>query len=106
MLQLSLLRRFLSDQIPKTSVLTHHPLLTHPEVLFHPFSQEVNDRWGSSLLSYVFCQRNKPPRALYRLLAVKMLDDADWPPSPSSITYASDPSLTPNQTDKHILAES
>uniref|UniRef100_H3CQX4 ATPase 13A3 n=1 Tax=Tetraodon nigroviridis TaxID=99883 RepID=H3CQX4_TETNG len=42
--------------------------------------EEVNDRWGSSLLSYVFCRRNKPPKALYRLLAVKVLDEADWPP--------------------------
>eukprot|EP00066_Takifugu_rubripes_P025642 XP_011614908.1 PREDICTED: probable cation-transporting ATPase 13A3 isoform X1 [Takifugu rubripes] len=68
--------------------------------------QEANNRWASSLLSFIFCRRGKPPRARYRSLALKMLDDADWPPSPSSVTYATDPSLTSNRADKHGNAES
>ncbi|TNM97962.1 hypothetical protein fugu_014208 [Takifugu bimaculatus] len=59
--------------------------------------QEANNRWASSLLSFIFCRRGKPPRARYRSLALKMLDDADWPPSPSSVTYATEPSLTSNR---------
>ncbi|XP_044076314.1 polyamine-transporting ATPase 13A3-like isoform X3 [Siniperca chuatsi] len=53
--------------------------------------QVANDRWGSSFLSWLFCRRNKPPRVCYMHLALKLQDDADWPPRPSTVTYASDP---------------
>jgi len=53
-------------------------------------SQEANDRWGSSFLSWLFCRRNKPPRVLYMQLALELQGDADWPPRPSTVTYASD----------------
>lgn len=91
---------------PKDFILTRHLLLVHPKPLRFICSQEVNDRWGSSLLSHVFCRRNKPPKALYRSLAVKVLDEADWPPSPSSITYAANESLASNRTDKQSNAGS
>ncbi|XP_056277593.1 polyamine-transporting ATPase 13A3-like isoform X2 [Pseudoliparis swirei] len=52
--------------------------------------QEANDRWGSSFLSWLFCRRNKPPRVLYMQLALELQGDADWPPRPSTVTYASD----------------
>ncbi|XP_028284295.1 probable cation-transporting ATPase 13A3 isoform X2 [Parambassis ranga] len=51
----------------------------------------ANERLGSSFLSWLFCRRNKPPRTLYRLLALEMQEDATWPPKPSTVTYASDP---------------
>ncbi|CAN9503180.1 unnamed protein product [Ophioblennius macclurei] len=47
-----------------------------------------NDRWGASFLSWVFCRRNRPPRVRYRQLALKLQEDADWPPKPSTTTYA------------------
>ncbi|KAM9844901.1 polyamine-transporting ATPase 13A3-like [Aulostomus maculatus] len=53
--------------------------------------QTAHDRWGSALLSWLFCQRKKPPRVKYMHLALKLQDDTDWPPRPSSITYASTP---------------
>ncbi|XP_076600171.1 polyamine-transporting ATPase 13A3-like [Chaetodon auriga] len=51
----------------------------------------ANERWGSSFLSWLFCRRNKPPRVRYMHLALELQDDADWPPRPSTVTYASDP---------------
>ncbi|XP_071349000.1 polyamine-transporting ATPase 13A3-like isoform X2 [Trachinotus anak] len=53
--------------------------------------QEANDRWGSSFLSWLFCRRNKPPRVRYMHLALELQDDSDWPPRPSTVTYANDP---------------
>lgn len=53
--------------------------------------QKANDRWGSSFLSWLFCQRNKPPKVRYMHLALELQDNADWPPRPSSVTYATDP---------------
>ncbi|XP_030608317.1 probable cation-transporting ATPase 13A3 isoform X2 [Archocentrus centrarchus] len=53
--------------------------------------EEANDRWASSVLSWMFCRRNKPPRALYMHLALELQEDGDWPPKPSTVTYASDP---------------
>ncbi|XP_069568613.1 polyamine-transporting ATPase 13A3-like isoform X2 [Brachyistius frenatus] len=53
--------------------------------------QVANDRWGPSFLSWLFCRRNKPPRVLYRHLALELQDDVDWPPKPSTITFATDP---------------
>ncbi|XP_018532714.1 polyamine-transporting ATPase 13A3 isoform X3 [Lates calcarifer] len=56
------------------------------------FMLEVaNDRWGSSFLSWLFCQRNKAPSVRYMHLALELQDDSDWPPRPSTVTYASDP---------------
>eukprot|EP00064_Thunnus_orientalis_P008781 superscaffoldBa00001070_g8804 len=51
----------------------------------------ANDRWGSACLSWLFCRKNKPPRVLYKLLALELQDDAEWPPRPSAVTYASAP---------------
>uniref|UniRef100_A0A8C4DQ71 Cation-transporting ATPase n=1 Tax=Dicentrarchus labrax TaxID=13489 RepID=A0A8C4DQ71_DICLA len=49
------------------------------------FMLEVaNDCWGSSFLSWLFCQRNKPPKVRYMHLALELQDDADWPPKPYS----------------------
>ncbi|TMS10115.1 putative cation-transporting ATPase 13A3 [Larimichthys crocea] len=53
--------------------------------------QEANNHWGSSFLSWLFCQKNKPPSVRYMHLALKLQDDADWPPRPSTVTYASEP---------------
>ncbi|XP_029309994.1 probable cation-transporting ATPase 13A3 isoform X2 [Cottoperca gobio] len=53
--------------------------------------EEAHDRWGPSFLSWLFCQTNKPPRVLYMHLALELQDAADWPPRPSTVTYASDP---------------
>ncbi|XP_037642436.1 probable cation-transporting ATPase 13A3 isoform X3 [Sebastes umbrosus] len=53
--------------------------------------EKANDRWGSSFLSWLFCQRNKPPKVRYMHLALELQDNADWPPRPSSVTYATDP---------------
>uniref|UniRef100_A0A1A7Z0D9 ATPase type 13A3 n=1 Tax=Iconisemion striatum TaxID=60296 RepID=A0A1A7Z0D9_9TELE len=50
--------------------------------------QEANDHWGATVLSRLFCQRNKPPRGLFRHLALELQEDTDWPPKPSTITYA------------------
>uniref|UniRef100_A0A8C4DJ75 Polyamine-transporting ATPase 13A3 n=1 Tax=Dicentrarchus labrax TaxID=13489 RepID=A0A8C4DJ75_DICLA len=48
--------------------------------------QVANDCWGSSFLSWLFCQRNKPPKVRYMHLALELQDDADWPPKPYSVT--------------------
>uniref|UniRef100_A0A8D3E1S5 Polyamine-transporting ATPase 13A3 n=1 Tax=Scophthalmus maximus TaxID=52904 RepID=A0A8D3E1S5_SCOMX len=52
---------------------------------------EANERWGSSFLSWLFCRRNKPPRVRYLNVALELQDDSDWPPGPSTVTYATDP---------------
>uniref|UniRef100_A0A4W6FKM1 Polyamine-transporting ATPase 13A3 n=1 Tax=Lates calcarifer TaxID=8187 RepID=A0A4W6FKM1_LATCA len=51
----------------------------------------ANDRWGSSFLSWLFCQRNKAPSVRYMHLALELQDDSDWPPRPSTVTYDVDP---------------
>uniref|UniRef100_A0A671XJV7 Polyamine-transporting ATPase 13A3 n=1 Tax=Sparus aurata TaxID=8175 RepID=A0A671XJV7_SPAAU len=51
----------------------------------------ANDRWGPSFLSWLFCRNNKPPTVRYMHLALELQDDADWPPKPSAVTFASDP---------------
>ncbi|XP_030259643.1 probable cation-transporting ATPase 13A3 isoform X7 [Sparus aurata] len=53
--------------------------------------QVANDRWGPSFLSWLFCRNNKPPTVRYMHLALELQDDADWPPKPSAVTFASDP---------------
>uniref|UniRef100_A0A8D3E170 Polyamine-transporting ATPase 13A3 n=1 Tax=Scophthalmus maximus TaxID=52904 RepID=A0A8D3E170_SCOMX len=53
--------------------------------------EEANERWGSSFLSWLFCRRNKPPRVRYLNVALELQDDSDWPPGPSTVTYATDP---------------
>ncbi|XP_043989033.1 polyamine-transporting ATPase 13A3-like isoform X4 [Gambusia affinis] len=50
----------------------------------------ANDSWGALFLSRLFCRRNKPPKVLYRHLALELQDDADWPPKPSTVTYAAE----------------
>ncbi|CAJ1071911.1 probable cation-transporting ATPase 13A3 isoform X1 [Xyrichtys novacula] len=51
--------------------------------------QEANDCWGSAFLSWLFCRRNKPPGVRYIHVALEMQDDANWPPKPSTVTFAS-----------------
>ncbi|KAM4551196.1 polyamine-transporting ATPase 13A3-like isoform 1-T1 [Odontesthes bonariensis] len=53
--------------------------------------QEANNRWGSSCLSQLFCRRNKPPKMLYRHLALELQEDPDWPPKHCTTIFASDP---------------
>ncbi|XP_041848724.1 probable cation-transporting ATPase 13A3 isoform X2 [Melanotaenia boesemani] len=52
-------------------------------------SQVANDCWGSACLSRLFYWRNKTPKVLYKHLALELQEDPDWPPKPSTITYAS-----------------
>ncbi|XP_032421299.1 probable cation-transporting ATPase 13A3 isoform X3 [Xiphophorus hellerii] len=52
--------------------------------------QVANDSWGALFLSRLFCRRNKPPKVLYRHLALELQDDANWPPKPSTVTYAAE----------------
>ncbi|XP_061654054.1 polyamine-transporting ATPase 13A3-like [Phyllopteryx taeniolatus] len=49
----------------------------------------VNDRWGSAFLFWIFRRQNRPPKRKYKCLALKQQDEADWPPAPSTTTYAS-----------------
>ncbi|XP_024908394.1 probable cation-transporting ATPase 13A3 isoform X2 [Cynoglossus semilaevis] len=53
--------------------------------------QVANDRWASSCLKWLFCQKSKKPRMLYMQVALELQDDLDWPPRPSSVTYATQP---------------
>uniref|UniRef100_A0A669E5W1 Polyamine-transporting ATPase 13A3 n=1 Tax=Oreochromis niloticus TaxID=8128 RepID=A0A669E5W1_ORENI len=50
--------------------------------------QVANDRWASSVLSWLFCRRHKAPRALYMQLALELQEGSEWPPQPSAVTYA------------------
>ncbi|XP_067329962.1 polyamine-transporting ATPase 13A3-like isoform X1 [Channa argus] len=52
--------------------------------------QVANDHWGSFFLSWLFCRRNKPPRARYLQLALELQDEPDWPPRSFTVTYGSD----------------
>uniref|UniRef100_A0A7N6B905 Cation-transporting P-type ATPase N-terminal domain-containing protein n=1 Tax=Anabas testudineus TaxID=64144 RepID=A0A7N6B905_ANATE len=53
--------------------------------------EESIDRWGSSFLSWLFCRRNKSSKMRYLHLTMELQDDADWPPRPFTVTYASSP---------------
>ncbi|KAF7669773.1 hypothetical protein LDENG_00124350 [Lucifuga dentata] len=53
--------------------------------------QVAIDRWGSAILSWLFCQKNKTPRIRYMHLALELQEDPNWPPRPSTVTYASTP---------------
>lgn len=50
--------------------------------------EEANARWGSSLLSWLFCGERRPPRLRYRQLALELQDDPEWPPCPGTVMYA------------------
>lgn len=50
--------------------------------------EAANTRWGSSLLSWLFCGERRPPRLRYKQLALELQDDPDWPPSPGTVLYA------------------
>ncbi|XP_027875421.1 probable cation-transporting ATPase 13A3 isoform X3 [Xiphophorus couchianus] len=52
--------------------------------------QVANDSWAALFLSRLFCWRNKRPKVLYRHLALELQDDANWPPKPSTVTYAAE----------------
>lgn len=60
--------------------------------------QLANDRWASSFLSWLLCQRNRPPRARYLHLDLELKEDANWPPRPATVTYASDPQSDANSS--------
>ncbi|XP_054624927.1 polyamine-transporting ATPase 13A3-like isoform X2 [Dunckerocampus dactyliophorus] len=51
-------------------------------------AQVVND---CAFLSWIFCQKKRPPKSQYKHLALSLQEQADWPPAPSTITYASMP---------------
>ncbi|XP_058492092.1 polyamine-transporting ATPase 13A3-like isoform X1 [Solea solea] len=59
---------------------TESPSSTTPQV--------GNERWSSSFLSWLFCRRSKPPRVRYMQVALELQGDLDWPPPPSTVTYA------------------
>ncbi|XP_056148990.1 LOW QUALITY PROTEIN: polyamine-transporting ATPase 13A3-like [Lampris incognitus] len=54
----------------------------------------ANNRKGSAFLSWLFCQKNKGPSARYMHLAKELQEDPDWPPGPSTVTYAAQPTPT------------
>lgn len=62
----------------------------------------ANDRWASSVLSWLFCRRHKAPRALYMQLALELQEGSEWPPQPSAVTYASD--LKSSISDLNVTA--
>ncbi|XP_026005469.1 probable cation-transporting ATPase 13A3 isoform X3 [Astatotilapia calliptera] len=64
--------------------------------------QVANDRWASSVLSWLFCRRHKAPRALYMQLALELQEGSEWPPQPSAVTYASD--LKSSISDLNVTA--
>ncbi|KAM4728657.1 polyamine-transporting ATPase 13A3-like isoform 2-T2 [Anableps anableps] len=66
-------------------------IMLYPISAIDNFLEVANDSWGALLLSRLFCRRNKPPKVLYRHLALELQEDADWPPKPSTVTYANDP---------------
>ncbi|XP_042354319.1 polyamine-transporting ATPase 13A3-like isoform X4 [Plectropomus leopardus] len=66
-------------------------IMLYPVPAIDSLLEEANDRCGSSFLSWLFCRRNKPPRVRYMHLALELQDDGDWPPRPSTVTYASNP---------------
>ncbi|XP_061775883.1 polyamine-transporting ATPase 13A3-like [Nerophis ophidion] len=43
----------------------------------------------SAFLSWINCRKNRPPKSKYKRLALDLQEQADWPPAPSTITYAS-----------------
>ncbi|XP_032388414.1 probable cation-transporting ATPase 13A3 isoform X4 [Etheostoma spectabile] len=65
-------------------------IMLYPVPAIDSFLEEANDHWGSSFLSWLLCRRSKPPRVRYMYLALELQDDVDWPPRPSTVTYASD----------------
>nr|XP_057945763.1 polyamine-transporting ATPase 13A3-like [Doryrhamphus excisus] len=52
-------------------------------------AQMANDCYGSAFLSWISCQKKRPPECKYKSLALSLQEQADWPPAPSTITYAS-----------------
>ncbi|XP_061833687.2 polyamine-transporting ATPase 13A3-like [Nerophis lumbriciformis] len=44
---------------------------------------------GPAFLSWINCQNNRPPKSKYKRLALDLQEQANWPPAPSTITYAS-----------------
>ncbi|XP_054622803.1 polyamine-transporting ATPase 13A3-like [Dunckerocampus dactyliophorus] len=58
-------------------------------------AQVVNGHWGWAFLSWMICCKQCSPKTKYKHLTLKLQEQADWPPAPSTITYASTPqSLT------------
>nr|XP_057929208.1 polyamine-transporting ATPase 13A3-like [Doryrhamphus excisus] len=51
--------------------------------------QVMNGRW--SFLSWMTCCERCSPKTKYNHLTLKLQEQADWPPAPSTVTYASTP---------------
>ncbi|KAM9790631.1 polyamine-transporting ATPase 13A3-like [Syngnathus typhle] len=54
-------------------------------------TQMANQHWGLAFLSRILCRKNRPPKTKHKYLAMKLQEEIDWPPAPSSITYAGTP---------------
>ncbi|XP_061879454.1 polyamine-transporting ATPase 13A3-like [Entelurus aequoreus] len=54
-------------------------------------TQMVNGPWGWNFLSWMLCCKKRSPKTKYKLLTLKLQELTDWPPAPSTITYASTP---------------
>ncbi|XP_077394826.1 polyamine-transporting ATPase 13A3-like isoform X2 [Festucalex cinctus] len=54
-------------------------------------TQMANKLWGSTFFSRIFCHKKRPPKTKYKYLALKLQEELDWPPAPSTITYAGTP---------------
>ncbi|XP_019733551.1 probable cation-transporting ATPase 13A3 isoform X2 [Hippocampus comes] len=51
-------------------------------------TQLAKEFWGLAFLSRMFSHKNRPPKTKYKYLALKLQEEVDWPPAPSTITYA------------------
>ncbi|XP_061777078.1 polyamine-transporting ATPase 13A3-like [Nerophis ophidion] len=54
-------------------------------------TQMVNGPWGWNFLSWMLCCKNRSPKTKYKLLTLELQELTDWPPAPSTITYAGTP---------------
>ncbi|XP_077394602.1 polyamine-transporting ATPase 13A3-like isoform X1 [Festucalex cinctus] len=66
-------------------------VLVHAVVSF--LLETVNNCWGCAFFSWILCCKKRPPKTKYKCLALKLKDETDWPPAPSTITYASTPHI-------------
>ncbi|XP_057713191.1 polyamine-transporting ATPase 13A3-like [Corythoichthys intestinalis] len=55
--------------------------------------QMVTDQKRCGFFSKAFCCKKRPLKIKYKSLALKLMEEADWPPAPSSTTYSSAPHL-------------
>ncbi|XP_077414643.1 polyamine-transporting ATPase 13A3-like isoform X2 [Vanacampus margaritifer] len=64
-------------------------ILAHAVLSF--ILEMANERWGSAFFSRIFCCKNRTSKIKYKYLALKLQEELDWPPAPSTITYAGTP---------------